>query len=127
MKKVTFAALFLILASCGKPADVTVVVPRQQTPEVVPTPALQGDDVIPEVTFEVVLDKVISKSCAGCHGPNSKHVDFTAKANVVEHMGMLFYRATQDESETRMPPPPMQTLTLAQKRVLADWLIQGMK
>jgi polyisoprenoid-binding protein YceI/mono/diheme cytochrome c family protein len=85
------------------------------------TPSAPGKKIL----WKDLRQQVLDVACNSCHSPhNNKGVsDFTDLKNFRSSISTVLY-LTLIEKKKQMPPPP-DTFTEEQKRMLADWVIQG--
>lgn len=92
------------------------------------------------VYFDQQILPILLSSCAisGCHDPISKedgvvlnsfeNVIKTGDIKALQPGGSKLYRMiTESDLKKRMPPPPMNELSLEQKKLISDWILQGAK
>lgn len=90
------------------------------------------------VYFEQQVLPILASGCAiaGCHDPNTREdgVVLNSFDNVVRTGDIkafnpggskLYKMITESDPKKRMPPPPMNSLTAEQKKVIFDWINQG--
>jgi uncharacterized membrane protein len=78
---------------------------------------------------------IISSNCtmSGCHDniTHAEGVNLTTYTNIMKYVvagnagGSKLYKVLNKTGDERMPPPPMQPLTAAQKALIQKWIDQG--
>jgi len=123
-KNIVGFSLFLLLASCNYSQSQSLPLDSansglSETPQVPDEGKQDGP-----VDFQVVMDKVMTKSCVGCHseaGGNRGKLNLETYANVLQAVNDIKERV----GDRSMPPRRQTPLTDAQIQMLVEWIDAG--
>jgi uncharacterized membrane protein len=123
-------SIFLTIIAC----HYDPIVPATPIPTLPTTSSCSPDTAY----FQNDVLPILVSNCAksGCHDATSKKdgIQTTDYATVMKEVkpytlsdGDLYKYITHKDPKKIMPPPPAQPLTVAQKDIIAQWILQGAK
>lgn len=135
---VLLSAMGFLMDGCMHDPDIIPVNPMDTSSNSKDTTGTPCDPNI--IYFNNQVLPLLQASCAlaGCHDPVSKEdgVVLNSFENVIKTGDIkafnpggskLYKMITESNPKDRMPPPPMNSLTADQKKLIFDWISQGAK